>query len=1109
MKKLRKIRLINWHRFENETLEVGDSTLISGENGAGKSTILDAVQFVVTCSKAHFNKAAQDKGKRTLGTYIRCKTGTENRPYERTGEVSAHICLEFFDEARRKPFLLGVVMDSATIEKEPNVVWYLAENMELSDDLFLVGDRVKSISVFRSTNRQIRTFAPTAREAQRLITSRFGRIDNKFFALIPKALAFKPINDIKDFVYSYVLDAKEVNIDILRENVRSYQDLLRMLEDVRARIRKLEAITEKEKSVEVYIRRDRAQEYFIARADQDISKESIASFMGQISETKEKEAALRKTGERLLAAIRDTEQLVRNLDLELNNDTGYQAFRELEKQEENLKELLSRDKAEVALLRKNVRQALLDTEELLRISERFGREDGLPRTGAAPREAVSFAWPKPSRAALLGYRQALSEIWEAEDTLSLEKSLEDALACKKELYNQVVNCSASLQLRQKEVEDRRAETEAQVQELSKRRLVYPENVSLLQKEVQAAFAKMGRTREPRILCELLEITDTSWQNAVEGYLNTQRFHILVEPEDFDLALSVYEKLRRKNRVYGAGLVNTAKLEGYEEVPAGSLAEVVTSENVYARRYVHMLLGKVQRCEKAEELKKYPTAITRECMRYQNHVASAIHPEIFRKPFIGAEAYKVQLKIKQEELWQLQETLRQMRADLQLLSSLRPLLDTDADVAVKYGLSALDSQHKHEEKLENCRRNMREIDASQNLLQKRLRLEEMKRKKQQMDDQNMDLIRQMGSCEQRVRDLEERIKAAEENLREREALVRSLFEGLGEDGPSLERDYLEKRREAGDVPMPVFKSNYERNRKANQTLRQKAEEEMKQLMRAYKAEHDFGAPENLEGYPEFLAEYTKLKNSQLLEYEDKVYRARNAAEEEFREQFLSKLQENIRQAQNEFKELNNSLKEIHFAREQYEFQHFPRKEHKKYYSMIMDDFNVMEGNSLFSGAFNEAHREVIEELFEKLTLDNEASAKTLEEYTDYRTFMDYDIKITAEDGSYMYYSKVSREKSGGETQTPFYITIAASFMQLYKGAIGGDSVGLVLMDEAFNNMDSGRMDGVLSFITHANLQLIVSCPPEKIQYIAPSLDQVLLVLKDGEMSYVEDFTRRGD
>ena len=54
-----------------------------------------------------------------------------------------------------------------------------------------------------------------------MIKQRFGRIEGKFFQLIPKALAFKPIDDIKDFVYSYVLDEKEVNVDNLRENVRS------------------------------------------------------------------------------------------------------------------------------------------------------------------------------------------------------------------------------------------------------------------------------------------------------------------------------------------------------------------------------------------------------------------------------------------------------------------------------------------------------------------------------------------------------------------------------------------------------------------------------------------------------------------------------------------------------------------------------------------------------------------------------------------------------------------------------------------------------------------------------------------------------------------------
>ena len=221
--------------------------------------------------------------------------------------------------------------------------------------------------------------------------------------------------------------------------------------------------------------------------------------------------------------------------------------------------------------------------------------------------------------------------------------------------------------------------------------------------------------------------------------------------------------------------------------------------------------------------------------------------------------------------------------------------------------------------------------------------------------------------------------------------------------------------------------------------------------------------------------------------------------------MSKLQENIKQAQGEFKELNRALKDIHFSKEQYEFIYEPSGRLKKFYQMIMSDFNVMQGASIFSGVFNETHKEVIDELFEKLTLDDDSSSKTLEEYTDYRTYMDYDIKISNEDGGFMLYSKVSQEKSGGETQTPFYITIAASFMQLYRNSIGGDSIGLVMMDEAFNNMDDERIAGVLSFMRGSSLQMIIAAPPDKIQYIGPSMKKVLLVLQEDKLSYVEDFT----
>ena len=45
---LKKIKLINWHYFENVELEVEDSALFFGDNGSGKSTVLDALQYVLT-----------------------------------------------------------------------------------------------------------------------------------------------------------------------------------------------------------------------------------------------------------------------------------------------------------------------------------------------------------------------------------------------------------------------------------------------------------------------------------------------------------------------------------------------------------------------------------------------------------------------------------------------------------------------------------------------------------------------------------------------------------------------------------------------------------------------------------------------------------------------------------------------------------------------------------------------------------------------------------------------------------------------------------------------------------------------------------------------------
>ena len=67
MKKLKKILLINWLYFSKEIIEVGDVNFLTGKNGAGKSTVIDALQIVLLgeTNARNFNQAANEKSQRS------------------------------------------------------------------------------------------------------------------------------------------------------------------------------------------------------------------------------------------------------------------------------------------------------------------------------------------------------------------------------------------------------------------------------------------------------------------------------------------------------------------------------------------------------------------------------------------------------------------------------------------------------------------------------------------------------------------------------------------------------------------------------------------------------------------------------------------------------------------------------------------------------------------------------------------------------------------------------------------------------------------------------------------------------------------------------------
>ncbi|MCD8004644.1 MAG: cell division protein MukB, partial [Oscillospiraceae bacterium] len=126
-------------------------------------------------------------------------------------------------------------------------------------------------------------------------------------------------------------------------------------------------------------------------------------------------------------------------------------------------------------------------------------------------------------------------------------------------------------------------------------------------------------------------------------------------------------------------------------------------------------------------------------------------------------------------------------------------------------------------------------------------------------------------------------------------------------------------------------------------------------------------------------------------------------------------------------------------------------------------------------------------------------ENIQRYTDFRTYLNFDLETTDQNGSRQLLSQTLNTKSGGETQTPFYIAVLASFAQLYRvsdTSSFGNTVRLVVFDEAFNKMDSDRIVESVRLLRKIGLQAIICTPPDKASDIMPAADCTLLVMKNG-------------
>ncbi len=634
----------------------------------------------------------------------------------------------------------------------------------------------------------------------------------------------------------------------------------------------------------------------------------------------------------------------------------------------------------------------------------------------------------------------------------------------------------------------------EIKDLERNKITYDRNVITLKEAIEHEFSARGIDSEVRILSDLLEISNSKWQDAVEGYLNSQRFHIIVEPQYYDLAAEVYA--RNKSRIHTAAVVNTAKLKTDISPDDNSLASVVICKNIHAHAYVCYLLGRVIMCENVSQLKEHNIAITQGCMLYQGNALRKINPEIYRMPYIGKYALVQQLKLKKEEYEEKSNQQKELSEQKEIYKDASETLDKCIFEILKDVIGAPVKYKIVNEEIRHLERKLQEAKKDPTFLQLEMQSDEMGK---QLKDLRKDLYNKKDKISRSNFEKEQLIKEIkhfENEINSIKAEIDELVRGNESELSDANKKYEEnKKTKSADT---IF-SNYQPRKSELSKQKTNCITTLIGMQAQYK---NCEMGKGIEMMTAYTEEYNTLAKHDLIRYEEKLRVIRDNCETEFRESFLAKMRENIENAVYLFKELNKTLKPIYYGNDSYRFDWTADKRKKRLYEMIMSDFNLG-GFNLFSTQFDEKYHDEMDELFTKLTVSDQRGDDIISEYTDYRSYLDYDIEIVSIDGKTQKFSKIYREKSGGETQTPYYVAIAASFVQMYSI---GETIRIIMLDEAFDKMDEERIESMINFFKTQDLQIILAAPSSRLELIGEHADNIVMIYTDVDHnSFAEEFS----
>lgn len=1137
--KLDRLILVNWGQIPPGDYDMGDMTLLTGETGSGKSTMLDGLQTIMTAAFngiLNYNPGQDEvtqgqrrgKSKRSVESYV---VGAEYSKFSRPDGAQGYVAAVFRpdkNEAELNPFT-AVIAIAARVDgagekrqaKLESFFQFIVDGAALSYSDFMLspeeGTCIPTDQILRTLKRSHPRIQEFHDRKKDYLSALYGRFRGKNGVTWDEAyqaarawvqsIAYRPIGSVHELVRDEILnfDAKQLQQDVERISglMRQVANLREEGQRLQTSVSKLDALAgvlgETAKAHENHVQ----QGLLFARLQQKLAEERVeacrevvASAAASIAEVKARITARDSQADKLdehksvlMARLLGIPVAQQKVELERQRKTSTDAARDV-----------------LSALKMSFIALSMLAEKAVKISSRPYR-DGMNKLNAALQDVVqahaAISFDVLSQHQTLLFSTGDSQSVDADGLAVLATAFTEKMNVDiARLYDSMTGSGPSLQTALTQelvlVGQRMDKAGAAAQDLGARKarlvkggVTYPREVENALQRIRENFPEANAL----VLCDLVEPVSEAWQPAIEGYLGGARFNVIVDTQWERKVMDVVRSQNWRVNIVQGSLC----LREYERmtVPGDSIVHELRTENPIAKAYLIQQFGPVVKVPDTETLRTTRRGVTKDGKGAGSH---SMYLTEARDLVFGQRARERQLAV-------VTQQLQDAEGEVERETTVKNELDV-----LQGHLKGLKQPRFEAGRLAELATEIRSVSRSLESLD----LSET----QDLETQIQELTKQLGAIKVDNQSDSQKIFGFEEKTRNANSEVASIESKTMERLDNLER-HIGRSKALADanpaVSYTLISNAAEAALRTPGLSLDSARAELDLLSRnppvllgqareAVSDYHQSARPDErfIEALPhqhasmEFDSDYPKvvallqavsgrlsaLRSIGLYNNRTELESAVTSFNNVFTKNFCSEIKSKVDDGIRTLKLMNGELKSLKFGADRFSID-WSRWEPE--FEEYLDFFNAVylmtesaDTLDLFGeNELSEKHQKIRDRLV-KLLLDDDQERATREllRIADYRNYRRYDIFNESDSGGRIRLSEWGTG-SGGQLETPAYIVRAAVVTNRLKLFERGPSLKLLVNDESFAKMDETRARAVLGFLRdNLDLQLISAMPTMK-------------------------------